>query len=200
MERISLTPGDAGFDAVAVAVRCLRQGGVIAAPTETVYGLMTLWENSSGREQIFRLKDRPRDKRLQMLADSLGMAVRHGVVRDERLARIAARFWPGPLTLVCQAEAGETVGLRIPAHDVMLQILSQLGEPLAATSANRSGKPAAVTADDAVAALCGEPGLLLDGGPVDGEASTVASLAGRDLQILRPGPVSEADLRAALAE
>ncbi len=187
-------------EAARQAARCLKDGGVIVAPTETVYGLMTLWTNAAGRGRIYALKARPRDKRLQMLVPDLDSAAASGVVVDARLQALSAAFWPGPLTVVCPATCGNTVGVRIPDHPFVLRVLKCLGEALAATSANRSGEPAAGNVADALAGLAGEPALAFDGGPCcGGTASTVVSLLATDPVILRPGPITEADIIAALA-
>lgn len=187
-------------EVVSHTVRCLRGGGVAALPTETVYGLMTLWGNAVGRERIYELKQRPADKRLQMLAVSVAMAGRAGVIESPTLQALGKAFWPGPLTVVVEATGGETIGLRVPRHALLLEILGELGEPLAATSANRSGMPAALDAAAATGDLAGEVDVLVDGGTVEvGEASTVVSVVGGELRILRPGPISEGDLQAALA-
>jgi L-threonylcarbamoyladenylate synthase len=187
-------------EAVSLAARCLREGGVAALPTETVYGLMALWRDGLARERIYELKKRPADKRLQMLASSVDMACEAGVLPSATLAALGEAFWPGPLTVVAEAAGGDTVGLRVPRHGLLLSILDELGEPLAATSANLSGQPPALEAESAVRDLAGEVDLLVDGGTVEvGEASTVVSVVGGELKVLRPGPISEAELRAALA-
>lgn len=185
--------------AIAAMVTALRAGGVVAAPTETVYGLMTRWGNDAGRERIYQLKRRSADKLLQMLAADLDMAVEAGVVREARLEQLAARFWPGPLTVVCAAAGGGSVGLRIPQHPFILAVLRELGEPLAATSANRSGEPPAAAAAAAVAGLDGEPDLLVDGGPVGtGAASTVVSILEPEVRLLRSGAITREAITAAL--
>ncbi len=195
MLQLSSNAGDVVFQ----AVRCLRDGGVAALPTETVYGLMTLWRNAAGRERIYELKQRPADKRLQMLAASVAMAGQAGVIDSPALRALGKAFWPGPLTVVVEAADGETIGLRVPRHALLLEILAELGEPLAATSANLTGQPPALEAASATAGLAGEVDMLVDGGTVEvGEASTVVSVVGGELRILRPGPIAEAELRAAL--
>lgn len=204
MTTLVLAGGD--VDAAArAAVAVWRRGGVVAVPTETVYGLAARWSDHAARERLFDLKRRPRDKHLQMLAFDLAMAERAGLPPDARVHRLAARFWPGPLTLVCPAAGGTpgaAIGLRLPDHAFIRRALELLGEPLAATSANLSGAPPGTTAASAVAGLDGEPDLLIDGGPARlGQASTVAAL-GPDgtLRILRPGAITEAQLRAALLD
>ena len=185
--------------AVQTTARCLRKDGVVALPTETVYGLMALWRDGAARERIYELKQRPADKRLQMLASSVAMACAAGVLESVPLQALANAFWPGPLTVVVEAGEGETIGLRIPRHPFLLAVIEELGEPLAATSANLSGLPPALTAAAAVQDLAGEVDLLVDGGTVEvGEASTVVSVVGGELRVLRPGPISEDELRAAL--
>jgi L-threonylcarbamoyladenylate synthase len=185
--------------AVPAAVECLRAGGVAALPTETVYGLMARWDDAVARERIYELKQRPADKRLQMLASSVAMACRAGVLASPILDALGTAFWPGPLTVVAEAEGGETIGLRVPRHPFLLSVLEELGEPLAATSANLSGLSPALDAEAAVRDLSGEVDVLVDGGTVEvGEASTVVSVVGDELKVLRPGPISEADLIAAM--
>ena len=201
MERIVANSAETFSRAVAVAAAVLRRGGVIAVPTETVYGLMTLWSNTAGRERIFTLKKRTENKPLQMLAADLAMAAAAGVAGDVRLERLAAHFWPGPLTVVCLDSSGHTIGMRIPRHAFIQALLLELGEPLAATSANLSGEPAAADADSAVRTLCGEPNLLVDGGPIRGAASsTVVAITGPEPELLRAGPISLEQICATLAE
>ena len=190
--------------AVQRAADVLASGGVIVAPTETVYGLMCRWDAVAGRERIFRMKCRAPEKRLQMLADSLDRALRAGLLADDRLQRLATAFWPGPLTVVGRGSAGDTIGLRIPRYPLILEIVRALGCPLAATSANLSGQPAALDADAAIADLAEAPDLVLDGGPVaadGGQSSTVVDISGPgEARILRPGPITEAQVRRALGD
>ncbi|HQL87822.1 MAG: Threonylcarbamoyl-AMP synthase [Lentisphaerae bacterium ADurb.Bin082] len=184
------------------AAAVLRAGGVVALPTETVYGLTALWRCQGARQKIYQLKHRPADKRLQMLAASISVAVAAGLCPDERLERLGRHFWPGALTVVSSTQGGDSIGLRVPAHPFLAALLGRLGEPLAATSANASGQPAAVTAPAAVCGLDGEPDLLIDGGEVSvtaGTASTVVSLLGPEAVILRQGPIGLAAIQAALA-
>ena len=193
--------GENDSGALAAAAAVLRAGGVVALPTETVYGLAALWGHQGARQKIYQLKRRPADKRLQMLTASVDVAVAAGLCPDDRLERLGRQFWPGALTVVAAARGGDSIGLRIPAHPFLAALLERLGEPLAATSANVSGQPAAVTAAAAVCGLDGEPDVLIDGGEVSvtaGLASTVVSLLGPEAVILRSGPVSLAAIQAAL--
>ena len=188
--------------AIPHAVNELRNGRVVAVPTETVYGLVACWNSTAARQEIYRLKHRPADKRLQMLAADIDTAVQAGLKPNAMLRKIADAFWPGPPTVIVEANDGDTIGLRIPNHPFVLQLLRELKEPLATTSANLSGTPAAVTPEEAVANLDGRPALLIDGGRVtvtDGASSTVVSIIGESLKLLRQGPVSLDDIQAALS-
>ncbi len=184
--------------ALEAALHAIEDNQVIAAPTETVYGLMARWESPIAREEIYRLKHRPATKRLQMLVASVDDLKNYHLKNADWIEAIAKRFWPGPLTLVVETRDGETIGVRIPQHPFVLELIKRLGEPLAATSANLSGQTPAATADDAVKALDGTPELLIDGGIVTvtgGTASTVASIVGRKLAILREGNISLDELQ-----
>ncbi|MBO4512476.1 MAG: threonylcarbamoyl-AMP synthase [Victivallales bacterium] len=181
--------------------RILQEGGVVALPTETVYGLVTLWDNKAGRARIYALKRRPANKLLQMLASSVEMAEQAGIVCNFRVLAVTERFCPGPITIVAPDINGGSIGFRIPNNDFILRLLLRLGKPLAATSANLSGKPAALNAKDAVCDLDGEPDAVLDGGEISvtgGQASTVLSLLGEKPVILREGPVLLEEIEAAL--
>ncbi|MBO4526909.1 MAG: L-threonylcarbamoyladenylate synthase, partial [Victivallales bacterium] len=112
--------------AIRQAILALRGGNVIAAPTETVYGLMALWQSDSARQEIYRLKHRPADKRLQMLAPDVETAIRAGLKPNDILQKIANAFWPGPLTVIVEANDGDTIGLRIPNHPFILKLLREL--------------------------------------------------------------------------
>ena len=179
--------------ALRTAREILVAGGVLVVPTETVYGLVTLWGNAAGRERIYQLKRRPPEKRLQMLAGSLAAAA-PWLREPSRLSLLAQRFWPGPLTLIVPAADGQdTIGLRIPRSNFLLELLKLLPEPLAATSANLSGFPPPQDAVTAATNLAGEPDLVIDGGictETGNAASTVISLLGAEPQLLRAGQIS----------
>ncbi len=186
------------------AAAALSGGGVLVVPTETVYGIMTRWDSDSGRERIYALKHRPQNKLQQMLAPSVEAAVRAGVKPSTDLDRLAERFWPGPLTVVVEGSTpGETIGLRIPDHPVLLKMLETAGCVAAATSANLSGTPPAVNVEDALAGLDGEPDFAVNGGVITvtgGKASTVVSIVGgKDaLKVIREGVVTADDIRKVL--
>ncbi len=189
-------------DALATAAEVLLNGGVAAIPTETVYGLMTVYDNAAGRDKIYQLKHRPASKQLQMLAPSVDVAIKYGVQDSPELRRLAKCFWPGGLTVVVpNADKSDTIGLRIPNHPFVLQLLNQCNCVLAATSANRSGEPPAINIHDAIKNLDGTPDLAIDGGVItttDGKASTVVSLLNSTPTLLREGNITLAQLQQAL--
>lgn len=190
---------EANAPAIARAVERLRDGEFVGLPTETVYGLAADACSDLAVARIYAAKGRPQFNPLIAHVASLDMALEEAVF-DERAHRLSARFWPGPLTLVlpvapegrvCElARAGlQTVALRMPAHPVALELIRAFGRPLAAPSANRSGRISPTTAQDVVAELGGQAGLVLDGGPaqVGLESTILAVLPGEAVRLLRPG-------------
>lgn len=184
----------------------LRSGGLVAFPTDTVYGVGALAFDSEAVERVYWAKDRPVEKAIPVL---LGESLQLDAVASdvpERARLLAARFWPGPLTLVVGKKrsvpravaAGATLGVRVPDHPTALALLRGAG-PMAVTSANLSGQPSAQTAAEVLEQLDGKVDLILDGGRTPGGiASTIVDCTQADLRILRLGPVSLEDLQAAL--
>ena len=177
-----------------------RRGAVLLLPTETVYGFMCRWDDSEARERIYKIKRRSSDKPFQMLASSIAQAEKEGLIFDGEARRIAEKFFPGPLTLVVKNRDGGTTGLRIPKHQFILNIIRIIDSPLAATSANISGEPAALTLEDALRNLESLPDMAVDGGKIEaGAASTVVDASSSPFKILRPGPIKEEEIRKAVA-
>jgi L-threonylcarbamoyladenylate synthase len=195
--------------AVAEAAATLRDGGLVAFPTETVYGLGADATDPLAVARIYAAKGRPSFNPLIAHVADLDAARREGILPEVAL-RLAVRFWPGPLTVVapaspegtiCElARAGlSSVALRVPAHPVARALISALGRPIAAPSANRSGHVSPVTAAHVAADLAGRVDLILDGGRTPaGLESTIVSFLGPVPVILRPGPLGRDDITAAL--
>jgi L-threonylcarbamoyladenylate synthase len=192
-------PGDDPA-AVAEAAAVLRAGGLVAFPTETVYGLGADALDAAAVARIFAAKERPSfDPLIVHLAAAAELAAHaHPAdAADPRVARLAARFWPGPLTLVVRKRhhipgivtAGlPTVGLRVPDHPVALALIRAAGVPIAAPSANRFGRVSPTRAGHVVRGLGSRVGLVLDGGPCRvGVESTVVLVAEGRAVLLRPG-------------
>jgi L-threonylcarbamoyladenylate synthase len=192
--------------AIARAAAVLRRGGLVAFPTETVYGLGADALDADAVRRIFEAKGRPaRNPVIVHVVDAAGAreVAAEWPVEAERLTR---RFWPGPLTLVlpkrpCVPDVvtagGATVAVRVPAHEVALALIRAVGRPLAAPSANRSTRLSPTTAQHVLRDLEGVVELILDGGPTTGGLeSTVLSLASRPFRLLRPGLVTAESLEA----
>lgn len=188
------------------AERLLRQGALVAFPTDTVYGVGAALFDPPAIDALYAAKGRDAAKAIAVL---LGDPADLGLVAGKmgpNAARLANRFWPGPLTLVVPALASlppnlsplPTVGVRMPDHPAALALLRRTG-PLAVTSANLSGQPSPSDADEVLAQLGGHIALVLDGGRTPGGSpSTVVDCTTPDLVILRPGPLSLEELQSAL--
>lgn len=183
------------------AVTLLRYSEVIAAPTDTVYGLVCRYDSSEAIAELYRVKDRPPEKALPVLIGDESQLTQVIVGPLPALAaELIARFWPGPLTLILPAlphlppvltAGGSTVGVRIPNQPFLRELARRAG-PLASSSANRSGGPECSTAAEVLAQLNGRIPLLVDGGPTPlGQASTVLDLTVTPPRILREGPLGE---------
>jgi L-threonylcarbamoyladenylate synthase len=197
-----LAPDAAAF---ARAAELLRAGQLVAFPTETVYGLGADATRDSAVAGIFAAKERPQFNPLIVHFTSAEAAAAE-VVFDDRARKVAAAFWPGPLTLVLPRRAAsrlsllcsaglDTQAVRVPSHPLAQRLLSECGLPLAAPSANASGRISPTAAAHVAASLDGRVPLILDGGPCAvGLESTVLDLSGPAPVILRPGSISAQDL------
>lgn len=197
---------------IAKAARVIAAGGTVAVPTETVYGLAARADSDAAVAAIYRAKGRPDFNPLIVHVPDVAAAEGLAML-DARARMLADAFWPGPLTMVLPRRADAplsaavsaglpTVALRIPAHPVIRALLAAAGLPLAAPSANRSGAVSPTSAAHVAASLGVRADLILDGGTTQqGLESTIVALReGGGWQILRPGPVTEAELRAVLGE
>lgn len=195
-------------EALAAAGQLIRDGALVAFPTETVYGLGADASNATAVARIFAAKGRPHFNPLIVHVQDRHRAAQFGVF-SEPATRLAARFWPGPLTIVVMRQPDTTIAelvsaglptlaLRVPDHPVAQALLAAAGRPLAAPSANRSGHVSATSARHVADDLAGRVALILDGGATaHGLESTVVDATGDDLVLLRPGAISIADLEAA---
>ncbi|MGH6882469.1 L-threonylcarbamoyladenylate synthase [Hypericibacter sp.] len=201
-----LPPTDA---AIAEAASLLEAGALVALPTETVYGLAGDATSDRAVAAIFAAKDRPQFNPLIAHYRSIVEAARD-VVFDEKASLLARRFWPGPLTLVlprraeCRisllASAGlDSQAVRVPRHEVAQRLLAKFGRPLAAPSANRSGRISPTHPSHVAEELGASVALILDGGPCAiGIESTVVALLEGGPVLLRPGAVTEEEIVAAI--
>jgi len=187
------------------AVSMLRKGLPVALPTETVYGLAADALSPAACARIFEAKERPLSDPLIVHLPSIEWLSRIAVPSPLAL-KLAETFWPGPLTLVLPRQASipdivtagqDTVAVRMSAHPVFQEVVQTFGKPLAAPSANRFGRISPTSAAHVMSELEDRIGLILDGGPcTHGIESTIVHVLEDRLQVLRPGPITEAELRA----
>lgn len=193
---------------IASAAALLRAGGLVAFPTETVYGLGADATNESAVRRIFEAKGRPQDHPLIVHAASATGAFRWAGDIDPRAYRLAERFWPGPLTLVLQRDPSlplvvtgghDTVALRVPQHPVARALLDLAAVPIAAPSANRFGEVSPTRAEHVRESLGDLVDVVLDGGPCNiGLESTIVALTGSEPALLRPGGLEVERIEAVL--
>jgi L-threonylcarbamoyladenylate synthase len=186
------------------AVAVLRRGGLVAFPTETVYGLGADASNSAAVGRLFTVKRRPRAHPLIVHLGHADWLEDWAIDVPTEARQLAECFWPGPLTLILKRNARvhddvtggqETVGLRVPGHPLALALLQRFGRGVAAPSANRFGRVSPTTADHVRADLGTEVDLILDGGPCDvGIESAIVDLSRGVPTLLRPGQLSTAQL------
>ncbi len=199
MSDLRILPAGA-LDSIKQAVHLLLAGGVVAFPTDTVYGLGAHGFIATGIGDLYALKRREREKAIALLIARLDDLAAVAAQVPEMAWRLAEQFWPGPLTLVVPKSpavldvltaGGGTVAVRMPAHETALQLIRALDAPLAATSANLSGEPEAVTAKQVKAVFGSQLRIILDGGRCPGGvASTVVDMAVSPVLIRRRGPVA----------
>lgn len=185
-----------------MAAAALEQGLVVAVPTDTVYGIAARLDRPEAIARLFELKGRRREVAIAVLVHDLHQAESLGLF-SPTARRLADAFWPGPLTIVVDRPAtvpgdaplvdvggdGRTVGIRVPDHAALLDLLEETG-PLATTSANRSGEPTPVTVHAVAEVLGAGVAVYLDGGPsAGGPPSTVVRDEGGMLTVLREGPI-----------
>jgi L-threonylcarbamoyladenylate synthase len=197
---LTINPDDPGAQAIAEAAACLRAGGLVAFPTETVYGLGVSALDAAAVRRLFEAKGRPADDPLIVHVATV-RAIAPLVTRVPPVVdSLAARFWPGPLTIVLprsaivpdEVTAGlDTVAIRVPAHPIAQALLRAADIPVAAPSANLFSRPSPTRAAHVLEDLDGRIDLLLDGGSTQvGVESTVLDLSGELPTVLRPGAVT----------
>jgi L-threonylcarbamoyladenylate synthase len=203
-----LSPETESDERLTEAITILRNGGVVALPSDTLYALVARAQDAPAVERVFAIKGRDNTKALPLFVADAAMAERCGVLND-LARRLVTSFWPGALTVVLQKQpgfdsaalsGGDTVALRVPDHDLLRQVIAELDAPLTATSANRSGGPDPVTAEEVLRQLGTDIDYGLDAGPCAvGVSSTIVDCCGAVPVILRRGAISKEAIDQALA-
>ena len=193
-------------NAITNALEVVLSGGLVAFPTDTVYGVGALAFDEAGVKSIYAAKERPVEKAIPVLIWDREDVTKVAEEIPFFAARLIARFWPGPLTILVPKKAAlpevvsatTTVGVRVPDHEVARALL-RLAGPMAVTSANRSSQPSPVTAQEVLDQLGGRIPLILDGGQTPGGIpSTLVDCTSDRLEILREGPISKIHLLSAI--
>jgi len=197
-------------NAIRYAAELITRGRVVGIPTDTFYGLAADPFNLAAVEEIYRVKGRPETRALPLLVNSIEQAVLLAKELPRAFLKLAQKFWPGALTVL--VDASHRIPLKVTAHTgrvalrwpnslVACTLIELLDSPITGTSANLSGFPACSSAEQLVKQLGDRLPLVLDGGETGAVlASTIVELHGNDWRVLREGSVTEADVRAALAE
>jgi len=210
MRRVFVDPGAPQLDAIQEAAKWIRHGGVVALPTDTLYGLACDPFRADAVARLFTVKGRAAGQALPLVAADVAQVAAHLGTMPPLAARLADRFWPGPLTLIITAPVTlvrdvtggtGTVAVRVPAHDVARAIAAACGRPITATSANVSGEPATSDPDEVERTLGDRIDLLIDAGATRGGApSTIVDATTSEPRLVRAGAVSWDELQRWLRE
>lgn len=209
MGRLRIDPDAPDYELIEDAVNCLLEGGLIAFPTDTVYGVAADATNPAAVEALYELKGQPRSKALTLLVDSPRMLSCIACNLTTEMRRMMEAFWPGALTIIFKKRgqnffhisSAETIGVRMPDHSVPLSIMQALARPLACASANLAGLPEALSADEIEEAYGDQLNLILDAGKLAlSPPSTVVDVTGEPYRILRRGALSHQQLAAIVGD
>jgi len=209
MERLNIDPNEPETDVLQYAARVLREGGVVAYPTETFYGLGANALEASPCDKILILKGHRENKPLTLIVSGIEQIDVFVESHPPWLELVASEFWPGPLSLVLPVRSNlsgpmgqySSVVVRVSSHSVARELARTAGFPLTATSANPSNEPPARTADEVVGPFGSRLDLVLDGGRTPGgPSSTIVDLNGPTPRLIRRGPIALEDIEKALEE
>ncbi len=208
MRRVIVDPDAPQRDAIEEAAAWIVRGGLVALPTDTLYGLAADPFQPAAVARLFAVKGRSASQAIPLIAADVAQVRSHLGHLSSAAARLAERFWPGPLTVLLPAPpalarevtAGTgAVGVRVPAHAIARRIAAAAGRPITATSANISGEPATASPDDVERSLGGHIDLLIDAGlTAGGPPSTIVDVSGSSPRLIREGAVSWEDVAACL--
>jgi len=185
-------------------ISILKRGGIVAFPTDTVYGLGACVSNQQAVERVYTVKERPRNIALPLLLANTSQISEVAKAVPEVAWLLVRHFLPGALTIVLPkadslsdiaSGGGTTIAVRIPAHPIPIALAEGLGTPIVGTSANLSGKPSALTADEVYSQFGDKIDLVIDGGCPGGKESTIVDVTGETPVILREGAITEKELK-----
>jgi L-threonylcarbamoyladenylate synthase len=199
MRRLRVDPVRLSDDELMPAVHAIQNGGIVAFPTDTFYGLAVDPGSSAAVRKLFQVKHRPADQPSPLIAESLSQVADHVGALTPLAKQLASKFWPGPLTLIIAAsselcaevtQGTGTVAVRVPDHRVARALAGAVGHAMTSTSANLSGLPPLSSPDDVAASLGDTIDVLVDAGSAPGGMpSTIINASGTDPILVRPGAV-----------
>lgn len=180
---------------ISKAASVLKKGGLVAFPTETVYGLGANLLDKKAVKRVYEIKDRPANKPLTVhVADIEAVEKMAGEV-PAGARKLIERYWPGPLTVILRDRRGRKTGFRMPDNKIAFMLLKRAGVPVVAPSANISGRRPPVSAEEVLRDLGGKIDIVIDGGRTKiGAESTVVDMTGREPKVLREGAISKAEI------
>jgi len=188
-------PEEEGID---IAAEVLRNGGLVAAPTETVYGLGANLFNKKAVERVYKVKKRPKDKPLTIHISDIGTVKEMADGISPITQKLINKFWPGPLTIILYSKDGKKVGFRMPSGKIIRSLLEKSGVPIVMPSANISGNRPPKSARDVIDDLDSDIDMILDGGTAElGIESTVIDATVFPYRMLREGAISKARIKDA---
>jgi len=192
MEIIKVNKAAPSPSTVKKIVRTLKNGGIIAYSTDTAYGLGAVLNNKNALKKIFKIKKRPSQKRLGLIASDLKQVKRFFVL-NKREIELARKYWPGPLSVILKSKKGKSAAVRVPALKLARLICQKIGQPISSTSLNLAGKNECYSLSDFKEQFKNQkylPDLFLDSGRLKKlKPSTLVKVTSKKIKILRPGPI-----------
>lgn len=195
---LKINPDEPEKEAITIAAEVLRNGGLVAFPTETVYGLGTNLLNKKAMNRVYKVKKRPKDKPLTIHISNLDMLKKMEVNISPIAQKLMGKFWPGPLTIILNSKDGKKIGFRMPSNKIALSLIKVSGVPIVAPSANISGNRAPRDIKEVLEDLNDNIDMILDGGPtIVGIESTVVDTTVFPFKVLREGAITKTQLKDA---
>ena len=193
---LRVDPFEPEADKIRLAAEILRGGGLVAFPTETVYGLGANSNDMAAVDRVYEVKHRPREKQLLLHIADVSKVYQYAASIPQEAYKLMHRFWPGPVSIVLRAKSGGTVGFRFPRNQVAYALLREANVPVVAPSANLSGQTPPKTAAEVLSYLSGKIEVVLDGGKTAlGIESTIVDLTGDMWKVVREGTVTPSAVR-----
>ena len=200
-EILCLSDTDRYLENIRTAAQVLRSGGIVAFPTETVYGLGVCADNDTAIDNLYSVKRRPRNKELSILIAEPDDVRKHVKQITPIANKLISSFWPGPLTIIFDLPDNRTVGIRNSSHHVVRDLLNAAGKSIVSTSANISGRPPATDAQQVISSFSDKVDVVLDGGSAEaGRPSTVVKIVDNTFEIIRHGVIGKERLNRCLNE